>query len=89
MQMTMEKKLSCDKIISFSDRYMQPHNCSNIKGIKINPEIWSQLNAKKKKTNLKISNLQQVVRKITFGTLKTTNVLNSKSLWSTKNKIMA
>ena len=53
------KKLSSDKIKSFSDKYKQPQNCSDIKGIKVNPEIWSQLNAKKEKVDLKISNLQQ------------------------------
>ena len=51
------KKLSSDKIKIFSDKYKQPQNCSDIKGIKVNPEIWSQLNAKKKKVDLKISNL--------------------------------
>ena len=62
------KKLSSDKIKNFSDKYKQPQNCPDIKSIKVNPEIWSQLNAKKKKTDLKISNLQQVIRKITFAT---------------------
>ena len=36
------KKLSSDKIKSFSAKYKQPQNCSDIKGIKFNPEIWSQ-----------------------------------------------
>ena len=67
------KKVSSDKIKSFSDKLKQPQNCSDIKGIKV--KIWSQLNSKKKKTDLKISNLQQIMRKITFATLQTTNVL--------------
>ena len=66
------KKVSSDKIKSFSDKHKQPQNCSDIKGIKV--KIWSQLNSKKKKTDLKISNLQQIMRKITFATLQTTNV---------------
>ena len=83
------KKLSSDKIKSLSDKYKQPQNCSDIKGIKVNPEIWSQLNAKKKKTDLKMSNLQQVIRKITFATLQTTNVLIRNPTGLENNKIMA
>ena len=83
------KKLPSDKIKSFSDKYKQPQNCSDIKGIKVNPEIWSQLNAKKKKVDLKISNLQQVIRKITFATLQTTNVLVQNPTGLENNKIMA
>ena len=82
------KKLSSDKIKSFSDKYKQPQNCSDIKGIKVNPEIWSQLNAKKKKIDLKISILQQVIRKITFATLQTTNVLVQNPTGLENNKIM-
>ena len=83
------KKLSSDKIKSFSDKCKQPQNCSDIKGIKVNPEIWSQLNAKKKKTDLKIANLQQVIRKITFATLQTTNVLIQNPTGLGNNKTMA
>ena len=83
------KKLSSDKIKSFSDKYKQPQNCSDIKGIKVNPEIWSQLNAKKKKVDLKISNLHQVIRKITFATLQTTNALVQNPTGLENNKIMA
>ena len=83
------KKLSTDKIKSFSDKYKQPQNCYDIKGIKVNPEIWSQLNAKKKKVDLKISNLQQVIRKTTFATLQTTNVLVQNPTGLENNKIMA
>ena len=57
--------------------------------MKVNPEIWSQLNAKKKKVDLKISNLQQVIRKITFATLQTTNVLGQNPIGLENNKIMA
>ncbi|XP_068704245.1 uncharacterized protein [Montipora foliosa] len=83
------KKLSSDKIKNFSDKYKQPQNCPDIKSVKVNPEIWSQLNAKKKKTDLNISNLQQVIRKITFATLQTTNVLIQNPTGLENNKIMA
>ena len=45
------KKLSSDKIKSFSDKYKQSQNCSDIKSIKVCPKVWNQLNAKKKKTD--------------------------------------
>ena len=78
------KHLSSEKIKSFSDKYKQLQNCSGIKGIKVNPEIWSKSNAKKNKSDLRISNLQQVIRKITFATLQTTNVLIQNFHWSSK-----
>lgn len=81
--------MSSEKIKSFTDKYKQPQNCSDIKGIKVNPEIWSQLNAKKRKTDLKISNLQQVICKITFATLPATNVLIQNSSGLENNKIIA
>lgn len=84
-----DKKLSSEKIKSFPGKCKQLQNCSDIKGIKVNPEIWSQLNAKKKKTDLKISNLQQIVRKITFATLQTTNVLIQNPTGLENDKMMA
>lgn len=84
-----DKKLSSDKIKSLTDKYKQPQNCSDIKAIRVNPEIWSQMNAKKRKTDLKISNLQQIIRKITFATLQTTNMLINNSSASDNNTIMA
>ena len=82
------KKLSSDKIKNFSDKYKQPQNCPDIRSIKVNPEIWSQLNDKKKKADLKISNLQQVIRKISFATFQTTNVLIQNPTGLENNKIM-
>lgn len=76
-------------LLKKSDKYKQPQNCSDIKGIKVNPEIWSQLNATKRKTDLKISNLQQIIHKITFATLQTTNVLIQNPTGLENNKMMA
>lgn len=70
-----DKKLSSDKIKSLVEKYKRPENCGDIKGTKVNPEIWSQLNSRKRKTDLQLSNLQQVIRKVTFATLQTTNML--------------
>ena len=69
------KKLSSDKLKNLLDKSKRPENCADIKSTKINTEIWNQLNPNKKKVDLQLSNMQQVVRKVTFETLQTTNVL--------------
>ena len=46
-----------------------------MKGTKVNPEIWSQLNSRKRKTDLLLSKIQQIIRKITFASLQTSNIL--------------
>lgn len=38
-QKQWDKKLSSDKIKSLVEKYKIPKNCSDIKGIKVNPEI--------------------------------------------------
>ena len=38
-QKQWDKKLSSGKIKSVVEKYKQPQNCSDIKGIKVNPEI--------------------------------------------------
>ena len=70
-------------------KYNPPDNCEKLTVPKVNPEIWSQFNAKKKKTDLKISNLQQIIRKITFATLQTTSVLIQNPTGLENNKMMA
>ena len=69
------KKRSSDKLKNLLDKSKRPENCADIKSTKINTEIWNQLNPNKKKVDLQLSNMQQVVRKVTFETLQTTNVL--------------
>ena len=86
-----DKKLSTDKIKSLVDKYKQPQNCSDIKTIKVNPEIWNQMSSTKRETDLKISNLQQIIRKITFATLQTTNMpaLQKEEITEQRQEIMA
>ena len=69
------KKLSSDKLKNLLDKYKRPENCADIKATKVNTKIWNQLNPNKRKVGLKLSNMQQVVRKVIFATLQTTNVL--------------
>ena len=47
------------------------------------------IKCQEKKVDLKISNLQQVIRKITFATLQTTNVLVQNPTGLENHKIMA
>lgn len=88
-QKRWDKKLSSDKIKSLVEKCKQPQNCTDVKGVKVNPEIWSQLTAKQRKTDLKISNLQQIIHKTTFATLQTTSMLINNSSVPDNNKIMA
>lgn len=83
------KRLSSEKIESFVEKYRQPQNCSDVKGIKVKPEIWSQLTSKQRKKDLKISNLQQIIRRTTLATLKTTSMLINNSSVPDTNEIMA
>ena len=82
------KKLSSDKLKNLLDKYKRPENCVDIKATKVNPEIWNQLNPNKRKVDLQLSNMQQVVRKVTFATLQTTNVLLQNASGSTNSNLI-
>lgn len=82
------KKFSSDKLKTLLDKYKRPENCEDIKATKVNPEIWNQLNPNKRKVDLQLSNMQQVVRKATFGTLQTTNVLLQNASGSTNSNLI-
>ena len=69
------KKLNSEKLKSISDKYQRPANCTSMTGIKCNPEIWSQLSSTKKRTDLQLHNIQQIVLKSAVATLQTTNAL--------------
>ena len=74
------KKLNPEKLKIISDKYQRPANCTSMTGIRCNPEIWSQLSSTKKRTDLHLFNIQQVVLKVAAASLQTTNALaNSKS----------
>ena len=63
------KKLSSDKLKNLFHKHKRPQNCVDIKGTKVNLEINPS------KIDLTLSNMQQVVRKVIFATMQTTNVL--------------
>ncbi|XP_022794107.1 uncharacterized protein LOC111332899 [Stylophora pistillata] len=82
------KKLSSDKLKNLLDKYNRPENCEDIKATKVNPKIWNQLNPNKRKVDLQLSNMQQVVRKVTFATLQTTNALLQNASCSTNSNLI-
>ena len=71
------------------DKYKRPENCVDIKATTVNLEIWNQLNPNKRKVYLQLSNVQQVVRKVTFATLQTTNILLQNASGSTNSNLIA
>ena len=72
-------RLTSDKIKKLTERYNRPENVSNIVPTKVNNEIWSQLSAAKKKTDLQLSNLQQTLRKVVITVLQTGDELLPKT----------
>ena len=71
------KKLNPEKIKEIVAKHKRPANCPELKPVRVNPEIWGQLTATQKKADLKLTNFQQLVRKVTTINLQTTDWLAS------------
>ena len=71
------KKLNPENVKGLGEKYKRPANCTDLKAVKVNKEIWSQLSAKQRKMDLQLANMQQLTRKIAFANLQTTNWLLS------------
>ncbi|XP_028408729.1 uncharacterized protein LOC114531295, partial [Dendronephthya gigantea] len=69
------KQLGSDKVKALLTKYKRPENCRDITEVRVNPEIWGQLSSQKKKTDLQLSNFQQIARKLLFANLQMTNTL--------------
>ena len=80
-------RLTSDKIKKLTERYNRPENVSNIVPTKVNNEIWSQLFAAKKKTDLQLSNLQQTLRKVAITVLQTGDELLPKTNGETNKNL--
>ena len=80
-------RLTTDKIKKLTERYNRPENVSNIVPTKVNNEIWSQLSAAKKKTDLQLSNLQQTLRKVAITVLQTGDELLPKTNGETNKNL--
>ena len=53
------KQLGPDKVKALLAKYKRPENCGDITETCVNTEIWNQLSAEKKKTDLQLSNIQK------------------------------
>ena len=73
------EKLSLDKLKELHEKYKQPLNCEAMRVSRINPEIWAQLSQHKKKTDLRLSKIQQNTQKAVFATLQMAENLSGKS----------
>ncbi len=69
------KHLPPEKIKLLMGRYETPENCSELLPVRVNPEIWDQLNATRRKTDLQLSNIQQTARKVAIAILQVVNDL--------------
>jgi len=70
-----DKKLAHEKITSILGKYSQPENCPQVAVTRVNPEIWTPLNASLRKAYLRMENLQQALQKAAFATVMTTDKL--------------
>jgi len=56
-----------DKLKPLLAKHAKPENCTDTTMVKVNPEIWDQMNNFRRKAELRVRNIQQ---KATFGILK-------------------
>ena len=64
-----------DKLKALLAKHAKPENCADISTVRVNPEIWDQMNNFKGKADLRVSNIQQALQKATFGILKASDRL--------------
>jgi hypothetical protein len=69
------KTITPDKLKAMLSKHDKPENCTDLTVPKVNSEIWSTLNNFKKSADLRLSNIQQVVEKATFGMIKACDTL--------------
>ena len=71
-------KLTSEKITSILRKHPQPENCGDMAIARVNPEIWTPLNAAKRKSDLRL-------QKATFATITTCDkLLEAKAKIDTK-----
>ena len=64
-----------DELKALLAKHAKPENCADISTLRVNPEIWDQMNNFKRKADLRVSNIQQALQKATFGILKASDRL--------------
>ena len=55
-----------DKMTRNLGKHPQPENYEDMPIARVDPEIWAPLNAAKRKADLRLANMQQVLKKINF-----------------------
>lgn len=78
------KKLTPEKIKSLLEEHKCPQNCTDMKAVRVNTEIWSQLDGHKRKTDLNYANMQQLIRKTAFASLNMSDMFLSGKVDDTK-----
>ena len=78
-----------DKIKALLAKHAKPENCPDITTVRVNPEIWDQMNNFRRKGALRVSNIQQALQKATFEILKVCDKLVDPSLSTDKETLAA
>ena len=79
--------LSNDKLKTMLSKYPQPANSSNMSVPKVNTEIWDQMLHTRKRSDLRLSNMQSVLQKASFSLLKTCDHMVSQNADTNKTLI--
>ena len=78
-----------DKLKVLLPKHAKPENCPNITTVRVNPEIWDQMNNFRRKGALRVSNIQQALQKATFKILKVCDKLVDPSPSTDKETLAA
>ena len=69
------KKLAPEVLKTLQGRHGKPASCTSITNVKVNPEIWGQLNAGKRTKDSRLSNTHQTLQRVAFITLQMADCL--------------
>ena len=69
------KTLTPEKLKVILDKYKRPANCTSLYPIKVNKGAWEHLKYTKKQDDLRLANMQQVLRKVACIMSQTTDFL--------------
>ena len=63
-------KMAPDKLKELISKHLTPANCTEMIIPRVNPEIWAQMKAHKRRTDLRITNIQQSLQKASVAILQ-------------------
>ena len=64
------RKMAPDKLKELISKHLTPANCTEMIIPRVNPEIWAQMKAHKRRTDLRITNIQQSLQKASVAILQ-------------------